>query len=113
MELDEFREVCAGLPGATETYPFGPETPVFKAANGKLFAVLSTPGAPSPRATLKCDPEDGVALRAQYSGVIPGYHMNKRHWITVSLDDDVGDELLTELAAESFRLVRPRLGRGA
>jgi predicted DNA-binding protein (MmcQ/YjbR family) len=111
MDLDAFRTVCDGLPGAEESYPFGPDTPVFKAANGKVFAILSTPGGPTPTATLKCDPDDGAALRAQYSGVIPGYHMNKRHWITVSLDGDVADDLLTELAAESHRLVRPRLER--
>jgi predicted DNA-binding protein (MmcQ/YjbR family) len=116
MDGEEFRDVCLNLPGATETYPFGPETPVYKAANGKVFAITTARGEPSPSVTLKSDPEDGIALREQFSAVIPGYHMNKRHWITVALDGDVPADLLAELATESHRLVAPRaraIGAGA
>jgi predicted DNA-binding protein (MmcQ/YjbR family) len=107
MDADGFREVCLNLPGATESFPFGPETPVFKAANGKVFAIMSEPGDPSPTVTLKAAPEDGLAVRAQYPRVTPGYHMNKRHWLTVPLD--VPETLLVDLVTESYRLVRPKL----
>ena len=107
MDADGFREVCLNLPGATESFPFGPETPVFKAANGKVFAIMSEPGDPSPTVTLKAAPEDGLAVRAQYPSVTPGYHMNKRHWLMVPLD--VPETLLVDLVTESYRLVRPRL----
>ena len=109
MRDKDFREVCLGLPGATESFPFGPETPVYKAANGKVFAIMSEPGAPSPTVTLKAAPEDGLAVRANHPTITPGYHMNKRHWLTVPLD--VPTELLVDLVTESYRLVRPRLTR--
>jgi len=107
MDADEFREVCLNLPGATESFPFGPETPVYKAANGKVFAIMTEPGDPSPAVTLKAAPEDGLAVRAAHPTVTPGYHMNKRHWLTVPLD--VPSALLVDLVTESHRLVRPRL----
>jgi len=103
----EFREICLGLRGATESFPFGPETPVYKAANGKVFAIVSEPGDPSPAVTLKAHPHDGEALRQQHPTIIPGYHMNKRHWLTVPLD--LADRLLVDLVTESHRLVAPRL----
>ena len=87
MREDAFRDVCLNLPGATESFPFGPETPVFKAANGKVFAIMSEPGDPSPTVTLKAAPEDGLAVRADHPTITPGYHMNKKHWLTVPLDD--------------------------
>ena len=105
----EFRDVCLGLRGATESFPFGPETPVYKAANGKVFAIMTEPGDPSPAVTLKADPLDGEALRAQHPSIVPGYHMNKRHWLTVPLDLDA--TLLVDLVTESHRLVAPRLRR--
>ena len=104
---DAVRELCLNLPGATETFPFGPETPVFKAANGKVFAILSEPGHPSPTVTLKAAPDDGLAVRADHPTITPGYHMNKKHWLTVPLDVD--ERLLVDLVTESHRLVRPRL----
>jgi len=107
MREELFRDVCLNLPGATESFPFGPETPVYKAANGKVFAIMAEPGHPSPAVTLKAAPEDGLAVRADHPSIIPGYHMNKKHWLTVPLDVDEG--LLVDLVTESHRLVRPRL----
>jgi len=107
MDADEFREVCLNLPGAGESFPFGPETPVYKAANGKVFAIMTEPGDPSPAVTLKAAPEDGLAVRAKHPTVTPGYHMNKKHWLTVPLD--LPETLLVDLVTESHRLVRPRL----
>ena len=109
MDEQSFREVCLNLAGATESFPFGPETPVYKAANGKVFAIMTEPGDPSPNVTLKAAPEDGLAVRSEHPTITPGYHMNKKHWLTVPLDVD--EQLLVDLVTESHRLVRPRLGR--
>jgi predicted DNA-binding protein (MmcQ/YjbR family) len=105
-----FREFAINLQNASETFPFDSETPVFKVSQ-KMFGVLSAPGTPSPSATLKADPEDSIALREQYNGITPGYHMNKKHWITVLLDSDVPDELIEELVTASYDLVRPKRPR--
>ena len=114
MDLAGLRDVCLNLPGATESFPFGPETPVYKAANGKVFAITTEPD-PRSSVTAKADPEDSEALREQYEAITPGYHMNKRHWITVLLDDTVPDDLVVEIVTESHRLVAPRIrkARGA
>jgi predicted DNA-binding protein (MmcQ/YjbR family) len=112
MDISELRDICVNLPGATESFPFGPETPVYKAANGKVFAISTEPGAPSPSVTVKCDPDDGIALRADYPEITPGYHMNKRHWISVALDGAVPPDLVGDIVAESHRLVAPKLRAG-
>lgn len=98
---------CNAKPGALEDYPFGDEVAVFKVA-GRIFALVSL--GPSPgNISLKCDPHQAIALRAQYAAITPGYHLNKRHWNTVALDDSVpGDELL-ELIDHSYELVVARL----
>jgi predicted DNA-binding protein (MmcQ/YjbR family) len=109
MRDGELRDVCLNLAGVTESFPFGPETPVYKAANGKVFAIMSEPGDPHPAVTLKAAPEDGEALRAEHPEINPGYHMNKRHWLTVPLTVD--DALLVDLVTESHRLVKPKMRR--
>jgi predicted DNA-binding protein (MmcQ/YjbR family) len=111
VQLADLRETCLNLPGATESFPFGPETPVYKAANGKVFAITTEPDDPEASFTAKADPEDAEALRAQYPAITPGYHMNKRHWVTVLLDGSVPDDLVVEIVAESHRLVAPRIRR--
>ena len=79
MHLDTFRDVCLGLPGATEDLPFGPDALVFKVA-GKMFALTNLERMP-PAATLKCDPRARPSSCAeQYTDVEPGWHMNKKHW---------------------------------
>ena len=110
MDIAGFRDVCLNLRGATESFPFGPETPVYKAANGKVFAITTEPDDPDASFTAKADPEDAEALRAQYPAITPGYHMNKRHWVTVLLDGSVPDDLVVEIVTESHRLVSPRIG---
>jgi predicted DNA-binding protein (MmcQ/YjbR family) len=84
-------------------YPFDDVTPVFKVFN-KMFALVSTDENPL-RINLKCDPADAEALRGMYRAIIPGYHMNKRHWNTIILDDTVPAELLYELIDHSYDLV--------
>jgi predicted DNA-binding protein (MmcQ/YjbR family) len=103
---DELRDICMALPMAEETYPFGEETTVFKVV-GKIFTL----GDLTRRSiSLKIDPEDSIALRADFPGVIiPGYHLNKKHWITVDTDR-VPDDLVADLIRNSYSLVAPRRG---
>jgi predicted DNA-binding protein (MmcQ/YjbR family) len=97
---------CARQDGAELSYPFGEGTAVYKVA-GKIFAFSGLEQSPG-RITLKCDPEHGEALRSEHAAIAPGYHMNKRHWITVTLDGSLPDSLIEELIEDSFDLVAPR-----
>ncbi|MBN9239032.1 MAG: hypothetical protein BGO97_05035 [Micrococcales bacterium 70-64] len=81
--IEDAMTACAAFPATELSYPFGEDTPVFKVV-GKVFAVLDAEQGPG-RITLKADPEDAKALVSTFAEVIPGYHMNKKHWITVAL----------------------------
>ena len=102
MEIDKFRTFCLSLPETTEELPFGPDTLVFK-VNHKMFALTDINFFKS--INLKCDPDKAVELRDRYEEVIPGYHMNKRHWNTVSTQGSLPDRLLQEWIITSYRLV--------
>jgi predicted DNA-binding protein (MmcQ/YjbR family) len=106
MTATEIRSHCLSMPGAVEEYPFGPATTVFK-VGGKIFAIASLTAEPF-TISLKCEPEIGELLRAGHESITPGYHLNKRHWITVTLGGDAGDELVRDLLEDSYDLVRPR-----
>ena len=121
MTPDALLEFCLSLPQAIETFPFGPETSVFKTSgNGRIFALSALAGQPF-SVSLKCDPEESRALREEFPRQItPGYHLNKKHWITIVLDghvDDelvearVDDELVEQLLRDSHSLVRPKIPR--
>jgi predicted DNA-binding protein (MmcQ/YjbR family) len=111
MTPDALLEFCLSLPQATETFPFGEETSVFKTSgNNKIFALSSLAEEPL-TVSLKCDPQDSIALREEYAEITPGYHLNKRHWITIALDGAVPDELVENLIRGSHALVRPRVPR--
>lgn len=88
--------------GATRETPFGPDAIVFK-VRGKMFALV--PADEPLRANLKCDPDEALFLRDIYPAVRPGYHMNKRHWNTVSLDGTVEEATLRQMIDDSYRLV--------
>ena len=103
MTPAELRDHLLSFPGAEETFPFGARTSVFKVA-GKMFA-LSALGAESLRVSLKCEPELAVALREAHPAVIPGYHLNKRHWNTVILDGSLADAMLRDMIEDSYDLV--------
>ncbi len=108
MTSDSLREFCLALPQATETYPFGEEISVLKtSSNDRIFAI-SALGSDSLDVSLKCEPEESIALRSEFAGITPGYHLNKKHWITIRLDGSVADELVEQLIASSHELVRPR-----
>jgi predicted DNA-binding protein (MmcQ/YjbR family) len=107
MEPAELRAYCLSLPGAAETFPFGPQTSVFKVA-GKMFA-LSQLGADSLRVSLKCEPELAEALREAHAAVLPGYHLNKRHWNTVIIDGSLSDDAIRDLIEDSYDLIVSKL----
>lgn len=103
------RAHCLGLAGATEDHPFGPGALVFK-VGGKLFAIVGENEDPV-TVSLKCDPEEAVALRAAYDAVAPGYHLNKRHWNTITLDGTVPERAVRDWIDDSYDLVVETLPR--
>jgi len=102
MNIEAFRAFCLSLNAVTEDFPFDNKTLVFK-VGGKLFALCNIEEFVS--VNLKCDPEKALELRETYTGIIPGYHMNKKHWNTVSVAEDVNETLLKELVEHSYNLV--------
>ena len=103
MDAAGLRRWCLAQSGAVEDFPFGPEHSVFKVA-GKMFALSALDRAPL-EVSLKCDPELAVELRASYAAIRPGYHLNKRHWNTVTLDGTLTDQLVRDLIEDSYDLV--------
>ncbi len=108
MNLEEFREYCLQKAGVTEHLPFDIKTLVFKVC-GKMFALtdLETFGS----INLKCDPEKAILLRESYSEIIPGYHMSKTHWNTVSVEGSLNDSFIYDLIDDSYNLVFESLTR--
>jgi predicted DNA-binding protein (MmcQ/YjbR family) len=104
----ELRAFCLEFNAAVEEFPFGPETSVFKVL-GKLFALSALEAEPL-RVNLKCEPEIAVQLRADHPAVVPGYHMNKRHWNTVTVGE-LPDRMVRELVEDSYDLVVAGLPR--
>ena len=103
MDLPSAYELCLSLPHAEATTPFGPDVVVFKVA-GKVFA-LTSPDEFPPRMNLKCDPDRAEELREEHASIQPGYHMNKRHWNTLTLDGSLPGSLVRELIYHSYDLV--------
>ena len=103
MDLPDLIAYCLSLPSVEEATPFGPDVLVYK-IQGKLFA-LTQPDEYPVRVNLKCDPERAIELREQYSAIIPGYHMNKKHWNTLVLDGSLRDSLICSLIDDSYLLV--------
>ena len=103
---------CRQLPGAELTYPFGPQPAAYK-IGGKLFAAFRGPAvdAVPTQLTLKCEPDHAAALRREYAAIQPGYHLNKRHWITLELTGDLPAQLAEELLEDSYDLVLNSLPR--
>jgi predicted DNA-binding protein (MmcQ/YjbR family) len=102
MNIELLRENCINHNGVTEEFPFGEDTLVFK-VHGKMFALtsLSEPNS----VNLKCDPDKAETYRQEFNAVLPGYHMNKKHWNTVHFNQDVTDKLLLQMVADSYLLV--------
>lgn len=102
MEITFFRSYCLSKNGVTEDTPFDPDTLCFR-VGGKIFAIVDILAFES--VNLKCDPELAVDIRERYTGVTPGYHMNKKHWNTVSFDGSVPDSVILEWVDHSSELV--------
>jgi predicted DNA-binding protein (MmcQ/YjbR family) len=107
MNATELRDQCLSFTGAEETFPFGPATSVFK-VGGKMFA-LSQLGADSLRVSLKCEPGLAEVLRGAHEAVLPGYHLNKRHWNTVIIDGSIPDDAIRDMIEDSYDLVVSKL----
>jgi len=103
MNAAQLRACCLHFNGAIEDFPFGAEVSVFK-VGGKMFA-LSFLGRRPLEVSLKCEPELAVELRATYEAVRPGWHLNKRHWNTVTIDGSVPDRLVRDMVEDSYDLV--------
>jgi predicted DNA-binding protein (MmcQ/YjbR family) len=109
MDASQLRQRCLGFSGASETFPFSPEMSVFKVA-GKIFAICALARAPL-EVSLKCEPALAEQLRAAHSAIRPGYHLSKRHWNTVTVDDSLPDSMLADLIEDSYDLVVSALSR--
>ena len=107
MRPATLRDYCLSLRGTEETFPFGAETSVFKVA-GKIFALSRLAGDPL-KVSLKCEPVLAEQLREAHPAVTPGYHLNKRHWNTVTLDGSVPDQMLKDMVEDSYDLVVSQL----
>ena len=105
MNIEAFRSYCLSKREVTEEFPFGENTLVFKVM-GKMFALTDV--ELFERINLKCDPEKVAQLREEYPAVLPGYHMNKKHWNTVHVDGSATDELVKEWIRHSYDLVKPK-----
>src|SRR5690606_15960752 len=105
MHIEEIRDYCIVKPGATEETPFGPDTLVLKVGN-KVFWLVGLDQVDALSFNVKCDPEYALELRDEYPAtVIPGYHMNKKHWNTIYCNRQLPDEKLRSLIDHSYELV--------
>jgi predicted DNA-binding protein (MmcQ/YjbR family) len=103
MDQHKLKALCLALPGACEEFPFNDEVSVFK-VGGKMFAACHLDGQPL-QLSVKCDPDLAVQLRAAYPAIAPGYHLNKRHWNTITLDGSLPDQMVAGLLDDSYDLV--------
>ena len=107
MNIDEIREYCLAKADVEECFPFDEETLVFKVA-GKMFLLTGLNDSPL-QVNVKCDPDAAMALREEYSQVLPGYHMNKKHWNTIVIDGSLTRRFLKQQIDNSYDLVRASL----
>ena len=104
MHVEWVRDLCLSFDDVEECQPFGPENLVYK-IKGKMFLLISLDDIP-PRINVKTDPDYSVELREAYpDNILPGFHMNKKHWNTIILFSDLDDQLLKELIDHSYNLV--------
>ena len=107
MTLKKLKPFLLNYLGSIEEYPWGPSPMVIK-VGGKIFAIVGLESNPV-TISLKCDPEDAIIQRGLYPVIQPGYHLNKEHWNTVTLDKSIPDEVVYQLIDESYTLVSKKL----
>lgn len=103
MDIVAIRDYCMAKEDVTESMPFGDDTLVFK-KRGKVFALVNLEGELN--LNLKCEPSYAIELRERYPSVIPGYHMNKKHWNTVIIDGSIPDIKILSLIDHSYDIVK-------
>lgn len=107
MHIESLREYCLSFEGVTEGFPFGTDTLVFK-VGGKIFLLVSLHAEPL-QFNVKCDPEKALEWRESYDAVLPGYHMNKKHWNTIILNGTIQEQFIREMILDSYMLVKASL----
>lgn len=103
MNIETIRDYCLSKPDVEETLPFGPDTLVYK-VNNKIFLLMGL-DEEQLRFNVKCDPDKAIELREEFSCVLPGYHMNKKHWNTIVVDGSFSTKQLKEWIDLSYDLV--------
>jgi predicted DNA-binding protein (MmcQ/YjbR family) len=104
MDLEQLRNYALSKPGAEETQPFGPDNLVYK-INGKMFLLTDFISHPL-QFNVKCNPDLALELREEFAAVIPGWHMNKKHWNTVIIDGSISNKQLQQFVDHSYELVK-------
>lgn len=107
MNYEQAKIYLINKPEAVESYPFGPDAAVYKVMN-KVFAILGIEDNTG-RLNLKCDPMEAIQLRDVFEGVIPGYHMNKKHWNTLILDGGIPKGEVERQIDNSYQLIVKKL----
>lgn len=107
MNIEELREYVLSLKDVDESFPFGEDTLVFK-TNNKIFLLVSLSSSPL-QFNVKCNPEKAIELREEYSCILPGYHMNKKHWNTIIVDGTLSQSQLKGFIKDSFDLIANKL----
>ena len=102
MNIETYRDYCLSKKGVTESFPFDNKTLVFKVM-GKMFALTNV--ELFELINLKCNPERAIELRENYSWIIPGYHMSKKHWNSILTEEATDDALIFELIDHSYSLI--------
>jgi predicted DNA-binding protein (MmcQ/YjbR family) len=108
MDIDDLRVYCLNKKEVTEGFPFGENTLVFKVKN-KIFCLADISGRL--KINLKCDPEKGAEYREEHEEIVPGYHMNKKHWNTVDLEGRLTESFIKGLIDDSYYLVISTLSK--
>lgn len=109
MNIEEVREACISIKGATESFPFGDDTLVYKVMD-KMFAYMGLESRDGEFwLNVKCDPEKAIELREVYTGIRPGYHSNKKYWNTIVIESDVPNNIICELIQHSVDEVVKKL----
>lgn len=109
MDIEQLRDYCLSLPHSRESMPFGDEHIVYKVVD-RIFAIMA-PDGDEPRLSLKCDPDRAEDLRAAYSAIIPGFHLNKKYWNTLLLDQHLPPKLLSSLIRHSWNEASAKLSK--
>ena len=106
MNVEEIRDYALSLKDSSESFPFGEDTIVFK-TNNKIFLLLPLDEIDQLKINVKCNPELAVSLREEFPDtILPGYHMNKKHWNTIVIDGRLSWSRIKEMIEDSYGLVR-------